>query len=59
MSGDGKTHPFIVVLGKREKFVQVVGFEQTPLLRILEDPIGQKLLEDLPMINLLFDRTAA
>ena len=36
--------------------MQVVGFEEAPLLRIFEDPIGEKLFEDLPMINLLFDR---
>ena len=49
---------FIVVFGESEEFVKIVGLEEAPLLGIFQDAIRQKLLEYLPVINLLFDGTA-
>ena len=37
--------------------MKVIGLEETPLLGIFQDAIRQKLLEYLPVINLLFDGT--
>ena len=46
------------LVAKRKELLQVVGLEETLLARIDEDAIGEKLFEDLPLIDFLFDRRA-
>ena len=46
--GAGLRSLVAVGVGQGEELVDVVGLEEAPLLRVLQDAVGQKLFEDLP-----------
>ena len=55
-SSDGRT--FVVVV-KREQGAQITGVEQPALVGVRQYTVGEYLLEDLSVVDLLLDGSAA
>lgn len=47
----------VVHTGVDKQLVKIVRLEEATLTRVFEDLVGEKRLEDLPMIDLLFNRS--